>query len=147
MGGGRENSISMLEAIARVEQMTGRKLDWRYVEEERKGGHIGYISDLSKFKNHFPKWKITRGLDSILDEMIRAATDKSLRVAAGRLKSDRRIPSDPQKPSEIHQPSSSRIGGASGCVSVSTTQPRRRICPHQSSQIRQTQYLRKCSFR
>jgi len=89
MGGGRENSISMLEAIARVEQMTGRKLDWRYVEEERKGGHIGYISDLSKFKNHFPKWKITRGLDSILDEMIRAATDKSLRVAAGRLKSDR----------------------------------------------------------
>ena len=84
MGGGRENSISMLEAIARVEQITGRKLHWRYVEEARKGDHICYISDLSKFKNHFPTWRITRGLDSILDEMIRAASDKSLRAAAGR---------------------------------------------------------------
>src|SRR5262252_2797946 len=84
MGGGRENSISMLEAISRVEQMTGRKLHWQYVEEARKGDHICYISDLSKFKSHFPNWKLTCGLDSILDEMIRAASDKSLRAAAGR---------------------------------------------------------------
>jgi CDP-paratose 2-epimerase len=70
LGGGRENSISMLEAIARIEQMTGRKLDWRYVEEPRKGDHICYISNLGKFQNHYPNWKITRGLDTILEGII-----------------------------------------------------------------------------
>jgi len=84
MGGGRDNSISMLEAIARIGQMTGRKLQWRYVEQARKGDHICYISDLSKFKNHYPKWKITRGLDSILEEMIRARPEKSRQAAASR---------------------------------------------------------------
>jgi CDP-paratose 2-epimerase len=69
MGGGRENSVSMLEAIAQIEQLTGRKLDWRYVEENRKGDHICYISDLSKFKSHYPNWKITRSLAAILEEM------------------------------------------------------------------------------
>src|SRR5437870_8731107 len=70
LGGGRENSISILEAIERIEQMTRRKLDWRYVEEARKGDHICYISNLGKFKSHYPNWKITRGLDTILEEMI-----------------------------------------------------------------------------
>jgi CDP-paratose 2-epimerase len=70
LGGGRQNSISMLEAISRVEQMTGQKLDWRYVEEARKGDHICYISDLSKFRSHYPQWCITRSLDNILEEII-----------------------------------------------------------------------------
>ena len=70
LGGGRENSISMLEAIERIEQMCGKKLDWRYVEEARKGDHICYISNLGKFKKDYPNWKITRGLDTILDEII-----------------------------------------------------------------------------
>jgi CDP-paratose 2-epimerase len=70
LGGGRGNSTSMLEAIERIEQMTGRKLDWRYVAEARKGDHICYISNLSKFRTHYPKWRITRSLDSILEEMI-----------------------------------------------------------------------------
>ena len=83
MGGGRENSISMLEAIARIEEMTGRKLNWRYVEEARKGDHICYISDLSKFKSHYPNWKITRGLDSILQEMVMVKSEKSRHAASG----------------------------------------------------------------
>ncbi len=70
LGGGRANSISMLEAIERVEQMTGRKLDWRYVDEARKGDHICYISNLGKLQSHYPNWKITRGLDAILEEII-----------------------------------------------------------------------------
>jgi CDP-paratose 2-epimerase len=70
MGGGRANSISILEAIERIEQMTGRKLDWRYVDEARKGDHICYISNLVKFQRHFPNWKITRGLHVILEEII-----------------------------------------------------------------------------
>ena len=70
LGGGRQNSISMLEAIDRIERLTGRKLDWRYVDEARKGDHICYISNLAKFKRHYPKWSITRSLDAILEEMV-----------------------------------------------------------------------------
>jgi CDP-paratose 2-epimerase len=82
LGGGRENSISMLEAIERIEQMTGRKLDWRYVEEARKGDHICYISNLGKFKKDYPNWKITRGLDVILEEII-ASQREQLKETAG----------------------------------------------------------------
>jgi CDP-paratose 2-epimerase len=72
LGAGRDNSISMLEAIERIEQMTGRKLDWHYVDEARKGDHICYISNVGKFRTHYPNWKITKGLDVILEEMIAA---------------------------------------------------------------------------
>ncbi len=82
MGGGRGNSISMLEAIARIEQLTGRKLDWHYVEEARKGDHICYISNLRKFQTHYPNWKITRGLDAILEEMVAAQRTQQIHSAA-----------------------------------------------------------------
>ena len=72
LGGGRENSISMIEAIDRINRMTGKKLEWRYIEEARKGDHICYISDLSKFRSHYPGWRITRSLDNILEEIVAA---------------------------------------------------------------------------
>jgi len=70
LGGGRVNSISVLEAIAKVEEMSGKKLNWNYVNENRKGDHVCYISDLSKFKSHYPNWKITIGLDQIFSQII-----------------------------------------------------------------------------
>ena len=82
MGGGRGNSISMLEAIARIEQLTGRKLDWHYVQQARKGDHICYISNLRKFQTHYPKWKITHGLDAILEEMVAAQRGQQFDAAA-----------------------------------------------------------------
>ena len=57
LGGGRENSISMLEAIRTIEQIMVKKMSWKYVEENRKGDHICYISDLAKFKSHYPTGK------------------------------------------------------------------------------------------
>jgi CDP-paratose 2-epimerase len=72
MGGGRENSVSLLEAIARIESLTGRKVDWTYVDQPRKGDHICYISNLGKFKSHYPKWTVTRNVDAILEEIVRA---------------------------------------------------------------------------
>src|SRR5258706_14179945 len=72
LGGGRANSVSMLEAIAKIAKMTGKKLNWNYVEEARKGDHICYISDLRKFQSHYPNWKITRNLDTIFQEIITA---------------------------------------------------------------------------
>jgi CDP-paratose 2-epimerase len=62
--------VSMIEAIERIGAMTGKKLSWKYVEEARKGDHICYISNLGKFKRDYPSWKITRGLDRILEEII-----------------------------------------------------------------------------
>jgi CDP-paratose 2-epimerase len=81
LGGGRENSISMLEAIAKIEALTGRKLDWRYVDQARKGDHICYISNLKKFKSHYPNWRVSRSVDAILEEM--TATHRSERVTPG----------------------------------------------------------------
>lgn len=70
LGGGRGNSISMLEAIGQVEALTGRKLNWRYAEEARRGDHICYISNMAKFRSHYPRWGITRTLPAILEEMV-----------------------------------------------------------------------------
>jgi CDP-paratose 2-epimerase len=72
MGGGRENSVSMLEAIAKIEHLTGKKLNWTYVDENRKGDHICYISDLRKFRSHYPNWRITKSLDDTLKEIVAA---------------------------------------------------------------------------
>jgi CDP-paratose 2-epimerase len=70
LGGGRENSISVREAITKIEQMSGKKLRWKYVDENRRGDHICYISDLTKFKSHYPNWRITISLDQILLQII-----------------------------------------------------------------------------
>jgi CDP-paratose 2-epimerase len=70
LGGGRDNSVSMLEAIAQIEALTGRKISWTYSEQARKGDHICYISNLAKLKSHYPDWSVTRSLDSILNEMV-----------------------------------------------------------------------------
>ena len=83
LGGGRENSVSMLEAIAKIEQMSGKKLNWKYVDENRKGDHICYISNLGKIRSHFPKWSITIGLDEIFRQIIADHTAR-LHTTTGR---------------------------------------------------------------
>ena len=80
LGGGRANSLSVLEAIDCVEQTTGKKLAWEYVEQPRKGDHICYISNLKKFQSHYPNWEVTVGLDEIFEQMIRAQ-EQQLRAA------------------------------------------------------------------
>jgi CDP-paratose 2-epimerase len=72
LGGGRENSASILECIAKVECLLGRKLRHEYVDQARSGDHICYISDLTRFKTHYPDWRITLSLDQILERIVRA---------------------------------------------------------------------------
>lgn len=55
-GGGRHANCSMLEAIALCEEISGNKMSYSYSEDNRIGDHIWYISDLSKFKSHYPDW-------------------------------------------------------------------------------------------
>ena len=69
LGGGRGNSASILECIAKIEALLGKKISTRYVDENRVGDHICYISDLTKMQSHFPKWRITVSLDQILEKM------------------------------------------------------------------------------
>jgi CDP-paratose 2-epimerase len=69
LGGGRANSISILETIAALANR-GFPLQYEYKEENRRGDHICYISDLSKLRAHFPEWRLDYDLDRILDEII-----------------------------------------------------------------------------
>jgi len=72
LGGGRANNCSVLEAIELVEVISGRRIDHSYVDENRVGDHIVYISDLTKLKSHFPAWSITVSLHEIIEEMVRS---------------------------------------------------------------------------
>lgn len=74
LGGGRENSISILEAFDRVAQLSGKPMKFEYVDKNREGDHICYISDLSKMKSHFPGWTITKSLDVTLEEIVESWT-------------------------------------------------------------------------
>jgi len=72
LGGGRENSVSVLEAISRLERLTGKELETEYVEQNRVGDHICYISDLTKLQSHYSHWHISRNLNDIFEEMATA---------------------------------------------------------------------------
>ena len=75
LGGGRESNASVLECIDKIEALTGRRIDWEYVDQNRVGDHICYISDLRKIKSHYPDWSLTRGIDDIIEELVRAVTE------------------------------------------------------------------------
>jgi CDP-paratose 2-epimerase len=80
LGGGRGNSASMMECIKMVEDMTGKKLNSTYTDQNRVGDHICYISDLTKLKTHYPNWDITKSLPQICMEIIEAQAEKAAAV-------------------------------------------------------------------
>jgi CDP-paratose 2-epimerase len=69
MGGGRYSNCSMLEAIAICEQITGKPLQSTYVEQNRRGDHIWWVSDISRFQQHYPDWKLEYEVPQILQEI------------------------------------------------------------------------------
>jgi CDP-paratose 2-epimerase len=69
IGGGMKSNCSMLEAISMCEEITGKDLGYTYSDDNRKGDHIWYISDLSRFKSHYPNWEITYTVEDILGEI------------------------------------------------------------------------------
>lgn len=82
LGGGKDNSCSIIEAFRMVEGITGRPMKWRYVEENRIGDHICYYSDLRKMKSHFPAWSVTKSLHTIVEEIARSWAERNARQAA-----------------------------------------------------------------
>jgi CDP-paratose 2-epimerase len=69
LGGGRDNSISILEAFNLIGEISGKKMQYEYVDQNRQGDHICYISNLDKLKAHFPGWGITKGLHATFTEI------------------------------------------------------------------------------
>jgi CDP-paratose 2-epimerase len=80
VGGGIASHCSMLEAIARVETLTGRPMAWSYREENRRGDHIWWISDTRKLARHYPGWRQEYDIDRILEEMVAAELDNHARA-------------------------------------------------------------------
>lgn len=68
LGGGKANSVSILEAIDRIEQHMGRKLSYVLDEQNRIGDHIVYYTDMTRFKKDYPQWQITENIDSIFEK-------------------------------------------------------------------------------
>ena len=69
IGGGRANSCSILEAFEQVAALSGKKMINEYVDKNREGDHICYISNLDKMRKHYPGWDITKSLDTIFEEI------------------------------------------------------------------------------
>lgn len=69
IGGGRFSNCSMLEAIKECESITDKKLNWVYEESNRIGDHIWWISNIDKFKAHYPEWNLTYKITDILKEI------------------------------------------------------------------------------
>jgi len=72
LGGGKENSCSILEAFQITESFTGKRQVSSYLDENRIGDHICYYSDLTKMKAHFPGWDITKSLSQTIGEIVQA---------------------------------------------------------------------------
>jgi CDP-paratose 2-epimerase len=72
LGGGKDNSCSILEAFLMTEAFTGQKQVFSYLDQNRIGDHICYFSDLTKMKSHFPGWDITKSLSQTIGEIVQA---------------------------------------------------------------------------
>ncbi len=70
LGGGKDNACSIFEAFEMVEQYSGKKQKYVYLDQNRIGDHICYYSDLRKMKEHYPKWSITKSLPQIFREIV-----------------------------------------------------------------------------
>jgi CDP-paratose 2-epimerase len=86
IGGGKENSCSILEAFAMVQELTGSAQKYTYVDQNRIGDHMCYYSDLRKMKLHYPQWNITRPLRDVFREIVdswNVRLGRSVPVTAG----------------------------------------------------------------
>ncbi|MBU1167759.1 NAD-dependent epimerase/dehydratase family protein [Patescibacteria group bacterium] len=69
MGGSRYSNVSMLEAIEKIETILDKKANYEYSDENRSGDHMWYVSDVSKFKDHYPDWEFKYNVDDILEQI------------------------------------------------------------------------------
>jgi CDP-paratose 2-epimerase len=84
LGGGKANSISMMEAFTLIEKISGQPMNWVYSDKAREGDHIVYYSDLRKMQAHYPNWRITKDLNAIFQEIHESWKQRDVVGASGR---------------------------------------------------------------
>jgi CDP-paratose 2-epimerase len=75
-GGSRHSNCSMNEATALCEELTGREMSISYAQENRIGDHIWWISDVRKFRSHYPDWQYRYDIRGILEEIVTALQER-----------------------------------------------------------------------
>lgn len=73
IGGGTWSNCSMREAIELAQQCAGREMDWTYVDDARVGDHIWWISDVTKFRSHYPDWRVRYDVPAIIAQLVATA--------------------------------------------------------------------------
>jgi CDP-paratose 2-epimerase len=76
IGGGKNNTCSILEAFAMVEKISGIPMQYEYLDQHREGDHICYYSDLSKIKSHYPSWEISVSLEECLQQIVQRSLEQ-----------------------------------------------------------------------
>jgi CDP-paratose 2-epimerase len=76
LGGGKPNSVSILESIDRIHQLSGRRLSVSLTDENRIGDHICYYTDMTRFQTDYPEWKLGVSIDQIFEEFAAIAFKK-----------------------------------------------------------------------
>jgi CDP-paratose 2-epimerase len=77
LGGGKDNSCSILEAFQLAEKFSGQAQVYTYLDDARAGDHICYYSDLRKMRRHYPGWDISRSLEATICEIVTAQRERS----------------------------------------------------------------------
>lgn len=77
IGGGVYANISMKEGIALAEEISGKRLDFKYDDRARIGDHIWWVSNLEKFERHYPNWKITHDIRSTVKQIYVGLVERS----------------------------------------------------------------------
>lgn len=72
IGGGRFANISVLEAIKLCEKISGEEFDYEYIDTNRIGDHKWWISDVTKFKSHYPEWDYKFGMEEMIRQIYEA---------------------------------------------------------------------------
>lgn len=83
LGGGRESNVSLLEAIALCEAISGRELHWSLADQPRIGDHRWWISSLAEFKADYPGWQLTSGIEQVLREIYESNAENWLAGTTG----------------------------------------------------------------
>ncbi|MDD5120493.1 MAG: NAD-dependent epimerase/dehydratase family protein [Candidatus Omnitrophica bacterium] len=75
LGGGRFANVSVLEAIQMCEELAGEKFNYEYIDLARIGDHIWWVSDVSKFKSHYPMWDYKYGIEETIKQIYHVQKD------------------------------------------------------------------------
>lgn len=76
IGGSRYSNVSVLEAIDKIQELSGKIMHYEISKRHRRGDHIWYVSDVRKFQETYPSWELSIGIDQILSEMVDAETSR-----------------------------------------------------------------------